>query len=191
MIDLIKSYGYDVWIITASPQDVIQVFAPLVGIAADRVIGIRSKTDSAGKLTYKFEGCGTVPDDNQEMISYIEGKRCWINKIVHGDTTVTAMRKRADGKRHHFAAGDSDTDIEFLRDAQYKLVLNRAKKEVMCHAYYNANDQWRVNPMFIRPRTSVSGYNCAVDACKNEAGTPGPCRDDGGNIIPNQLDSVF
>ncbi len=191
LIEVIKSQGYDVWIITASPQDVIQTFAPMVGINADHVIGIRSKTDTAGKLTYKFEGCGTVPDDNQQMISYIQGKRCWVNKVIFGDTTAAAMQKRPDGKRWYFAAGDSDTDIEFMRDAQYKLVINRAKKELMCHAYYNSNDQWRVNPMFIAPRPmATSPFACSVDACKNEQGVAGPCRDDAGNIIPNQVDAV-
>ena len=101
------------------------------------------------------------------------------------------MQKRPDGERQYFGAGDSDTDIEFLRDARYKLVLNRNKKEVMCHAYYNSNDSWRVNPMFIEPRAAqTSPYACAVDACKNDGGTGGPCRDDAGNIIPNQADSV-
>jgi phosphoserine phosphatase len=191
LIEVTKSYGYDVWIITASPQDVIQTFSPMVGIAADHVIGIRSKTDGNNKLTYKFEGCGTVADNTAEMIPYIQGKRCWVNKVVYGDTGITAMQKRADGKRQHLAAGDSDTDIEFLRDARYKLVLNRNKKELMCHAYYNSNDSWRVNPMFIEPRPmQASAYNCSVDACKNESGTGGPCRDDAGNIIPNQTDSV-
>jgi len=192
LIEVTKSYGFDVWIITASPQDVIGAFAPMVGIAADHVIGIRSKTDTSNKLTYKFEGCGTVADDTADMIPYIQGKRCWLNKVVFGDTTATAMQKRADGKRQYFAAGDSDTDIEFLRDAQYKLVINRNKKELMCHAYYNANDSWRINPMFIGGKPAYSaGYACSVDACKNEAGTGGPCRDDAGNVIPNQVDSVF
>jgi phosphoserine phosphatase len=191
LIDVTKSHGYDVWIITASPQDVIQVFAPTVGIAADHVIGIRSKTDSNNKLTYRFEGCGTVADNNGDMIPYIQGKRCWVNKVVFGDTTAAAMQKRPDGKRQYLAAGDSDTDIEFLRDAQYKLVINRNKKEVMCHAFYNSNDSWRVNPMFIEPKAVFSaGYNCSVDACKNETGVAGPCRDDAGNVIPNQVDSV-
>lgn len=191
LIDVMQSYGYDVWVITASPQDVIGAFAPSVGIAADHVIGIRSKIDGTNKLTYKFEGCGTVADNTADMIPYIQGKRCWLNKIVYGDTTATAMQKRADGKRQYFAAGDSDTDIEFMRDSQYKLVINRNKKELMCHAYYNANDSWRVNPMFIEPKGVLSaGYACSVDACKNEAGTGVPCRDDAGNVIPNQVDSV-
>ena len=188
LIEVIKSQGYDVWVITASPQDVIQTFAPMVGINADHVIGIRSKTDSAGKLTYKFEGCGTVPDDNQQMISYIQGKRCWVNKVVFGDTTAAAMQKRPDGKRWYFAAGDSDTDIEFLRDAQYRLVINRNKTEIMCHAYYNSNDGWRINPMFIKPRAmKSSAYTCST-SCYNGSGTP--CLDDANNVIPNQTDTV-
>jgi phosphoserine phosphatase len=191
LIDVIKSQGYDVWIITASPQDVIAAFAPTVGIAVDHVVGIRSKTDGNNKLTYKFEGCGTVADNTADMIPYIQGKRCWVNKAVFGDTTATAMQKRADGKRQYFAAGDSDTDIEFLRDAQYKLVINRNKKELMCHAFYNANDSWRVNPMFIEPKAVFSsGYSCSVDACKDAAGVSGACHDDAGNVIPNQIDSV-
>ena len=47
LIAVTQSHGYDVWVITASPQDVIQVFAPMVGIPADHVIGIRSKTLSS------------------------------------------------------------------------------------------------------------------------------------------------
>jgi hypothetical protein len=110
--------------------------------------------------------------------------------MVYGDTTAAAMQKRPDGMRHVFAAGDSDTDIEFLRDAQYRLVLNRGKKELMCHAYYNSFDRWRVNPMFIQPRAAGSTYPCSTTACKNEAGVAGPCRDDAGNIIPDMPDSV-
>ena len=170
-------------------QDVIEAFAPQAGIAVDHVIGIRSKTDSAGKLTYKFEGCGTVADDNQSLISYIQGKRCWVNKLVFGDTTAAAMQKRADGERQVFAAGDSDTDIEFLRDATYRLVINRNKTELMCHAYYNSNDGWRVNPMFIQPKSMKSSQYACSTACINGLGTP--CLDDGNNVIPNQSDIIY
>jgi len=50
-----QSRGYDVWVITASPQDLVGCARPMVGVPADHVIGIRSLTDSAGKLTYSFE----------------------------------------------------------------------------------------------------------------------------------------
>jgi phosphoserine phosphatase len=190
LIAVLESHGYDVWIITASPQDVIAAFAPMVGISVDHVIGIRSRTDSNNKLTYKFEGCGTVADDNQSLIPYVQGKRCWVNKIVFGDTTETAMQKRADGQRQVFGAGDSDTDIEFLRDSTYRLVINRQKTEIMCHGYYNAQGGWRINPMFIQPKGMKSSpYTCST-SCKDEAGGNVPCRDDAGNVIPNQTDSI-
>ncbi len=116
---------------------------------------------------------------------------CWINKVIYGDTTANAMRRRADGKRPYFAAGDSDTDIEFMRDATYKLVVNRNKKELMCSAYYNEGDSWRVNPMFIQPKSAqATPFACATSACKDENGVSTPCRDLGGNIIPPQADAV-
>jgi phosphoserine phosphatase len=188
VIDVAKSYGYDVWIITASPQPVIQAFSPMVGIAADHVIGIRSMLDSNGNRTYKFQGCGDTLDDNQTMISYVAGKRCWVNKVVYGDNTATAMRRRPDGDRQVFAAGDSDTDIEFLRDATYRLVIDRNKTELMCNAFY-ASDTWRVNPMFILPKVKkTSAYPCSTTGFKTETGGTAPIRDDANNIIPNQIE---
>lgn len=196
LISVTKSHGYDVWIITASPQDVIAAFAPMVGIAPDHVIGIRSKTDANGKLTYKFEGCGTAVEaadgigGQQSLIPYVRGKRCWVNKVVYGDLSAGAMQKRPDGQRQVFGAGDSDTDIEFLRDATYRLVINRQKTELMCHGYYNSHDTWRINPMFIQPKGMKSSPYACDTSCKDESGASTPCRDDAGNIIPKQDDLV-
>jgi hypothetical protein len=131
-----------------------------------------------------------VADGQGEMISYIEGKRCFVNKFIFGDASETAIERRPDGQRQTFAAGDSDTDIEFLRDATYKFVLNRNKKELMCNAYYDEASSWRINPMFIGGKPMLAaGYNCPA-ACADEAGTMGACRDLGGNPIPTQTDSV-
>src|SRR5213075_415408 len=189
LIAVLQSYGYDVWVITASPQDVIATFAPMAGVPADHVVGIRSKTDAANKLTYKFEGCGPVPDDTQSIIPYMQGKRCWINKGIFGDTTPAAMQKRADGQRQVFAGGDSDSDTEFLRDATYRLVINRNKTELMCHAYYNSLGTWRVNPMFIQPKVmKTSQYTCST-TCMKSLGTP--CMDDANNVIAPQSDGVY
>ena len=69
-----------------------------------------------------------------------------------------------------FAAGDSDTDVEFLRDATAcKLAINRNKAELMCRAYDNEDGRWLVNPMFIEPEPKFAdGYPCstkgAIDA---------------------------
>ncbi|MBA3458294.1 MAG: haloacid dehalogenase-like hydrolase [Deltaproteobacteria bacterium] len=193
VITATQSRGYDVWVITASPQDLVGALAPMVGVPADHVIGIRSLVDGAGKLTYSFEGCGPVAP-GQDMISYIEGKRCWINKVIFGDTSAAAIDRRApaDRARMVFAAGDSDTDIDFMRDSQYKLALNRAKTELMCFAYRNEGDTWRVNPMFIQPRAMrATPFPCSTTACKDASGAGVACRDDANVVIPDQADLVY
>jgi hypothetical protein len=102
-----------------------------------------------------------------------------------------AIDRRPADQRGVFAAGDSDTDADFVRDATYKLVLNRNKPELMCYAYFNEQDTWRVNPMFIEPKAMrAGGYPCSTSACKSSNGTPGPCRNEAGNI-PDQVDRAY
>jgi hypothetical protein len=190
LIHVLQSSGFDVWIITASPQDVIGAMSPsLVDVPFDHVVGIRSMTDSAGKLTYAFEGCGSVPDNQMQLIPTIQGKRCFINKVIYGETT-NAFTRRPDGQRPYFASADTDSDVEFLRDAKYKLVINRNKSDLMCHAYNNENDSWRVNPMFIEPKPEHAAYPCSTAAFTTETGASEPTRDEGGNIIADQADAV-
>ena len=192
LIHAAQTRGFDVWIITASPQDVIQTAAAMVGVPADHVIGIRSMTDGSGKLKYTFEGCGDVPDDQATIIPYIEGKRCYVNKIAFGDTTAAAWNRRPDGQRQFFAAGDSDSDVEFVRDASYKLTINRNKADLMCHAYNNELGSWLVQPMFIEPKVQkTSDYPCSTTAFTNELGLSEPTRDEGGNVIADQADTVY
>jgi hypothetical protein len=194
LIEATRTRGYDVWIITASPQDVVGALAPMVGVNADHVVGIRSKTDANDKLTYRFEGCGTVADNEQTMIPYIEGKRCWVNKIIYGDTTATAMDRRPAEMRARqiFSAGDSDTDLEFMRDSKFKIGLNRAKSELMCFAYHNEDGSWLVNPMFIAPRARrTTPFPCSTTACKSPEGVSVPCLDEKNAIIPDQYDRAY
>ncbi len=191
LIHAAQTRGYDIWIITASPQDVIGTAAQMVGVPFDHVIGIRSMTDANGKLLYTFEGCGPYPDGQTELIPFIQGKRCFVNKVAFGDTTVDAIERRPDGERQVFAAGDSDSDVEFLRDADFKLAINRNKSDVMCHAYNNERDSWRINPMFIEPKLAkTSPYPCATTGATDEAGLKVASRDEAGNIIADQADSA-
>ncbi len=191
LIKAARSRGYDVWVVSASPDDVVRAVAPRAGIDPGRVVGIRSLTDDDGELTYAFEGCGPVPDGEQSLISYIEGKRCWINKVIFGDDTAAAIERRLD-PRQVLAAGDSVTDIDFMRDSVYKLAINRNKAELMCHAYRNEGDSWRVNPMFIEPRPrQATPYPCSTTACTARDGSGVPCLDETGAVIPDQADKVF
>ncbi len=189
LIAAAKSRGFDVWIITASPQDVIGAMAPMAGVATDHVVGIHSLTDANGKLTYRFAGCGEVPDGEASVIPTIQGKRCWINKGVFGDTSATAFQRRPDGKRQYLSVADTDSDVEFLRDATYKLVINRNKADVLCHAYNNEQNSWIVNPMFIGPKAAHAPFACST-AFMTETGASGPSRDEGGNLIADQADKV-
>ncbi len=192
LVHALQTAGFDVWIVTASPQLVVQEFAERVGVANDHVIGIRLVLDGGGKTTSWFEGCGPVADGQRSMITYIEGKRCWVNKVIFGDATATAIDRRPNGQRHVFAAGDSDTDADFVRDAAYKLVLNRNKNELMCLAYDGLGADWLINPMFIQPKPMKgTPYACSTNACKDAAGVGVPCLDDDGNTIADQVDSVY
>ncbi|MFD8954153.1 haloacid dehalogenase-like hydrolase [Streptomyces xanthophaeus] len=194
--DLVKSLqkaGFDVWISSASPQPVVEVWAAGAGIGADRVIGIRNTTTKGGKFTSHLQGCGSVADGADTMITYIDGKRCWINKEVYGVRGAAAEKVRPAARRQVFAAGDSDTDISFLRDATaLRLVINRNKNELMCRAYDDSDGKWIVNPMFIEPKKQKSSpYPCATTGYADHDGTPGPVRRDDTSIIPDQQDRVF
>jgi hypothetical protein len=90
LIETMQANGFDVWIVSASPQPWVEAIATRVNVNADHVIGIRL-VEQAGKLTYNIQGCGGIPDGTNDgagavtgnsMITYIEGKRCWINKVL-------------------------------------------------------------------------------------------------------------
>ncbi|AKT42551.1 haloacid dehalogenase-like hydrolase [Chondromyces crocatus] len=203
LIHVLQQRDIAVWVVSASPQPVVEVFAERVGIPAERVIGVRLVPDAEGRLTANLQGCGPIPDGSNDgqgsftgnsLITYIEGKRCWINKVIYGDTGPTALGKNADPKkRPAFGAGDADTDITFLQDATAsKLVVNRNKPEIMCNAYRNLGGRWLVNPMFLAPKPrDEAGYPCSTTACKDLKGAPVACLDEAGQPIPDQTDDVF
>ncbi len=190
LIDALQKNGFDVWIISASSQVIAEPFAAKVGVPAKHVVGIRAIVDGNGKLGYHLRGCGPVKDGEDALVTYIDGKRCWINKAIFGDESAKAMDLAT--RRQVFAAGDSDTDVTFLRDATaLRLVINRNRPELMCHAYADRDGNWLVNPMFIEPLPRrADAYPCATTACADAAGTPAPCHDDAGAVLPDQLDRV-
>ncbi|MEU9720778.1 haloacid dehalogenase-like hydrolase [Streptomyces sp. NPDC047976] len=193
LVDKLRRAGFDVWISSASPQPVVEVWARGVGIDAAHVIGIRNTTTRDGRLTAHLQGCGSVPDGADTMITYIDGKRCWINQEVFGVRGRAAEEVQPAARRQVFAAGDSDTDITFLRDATaLRLVLNRNKNELMCRAYDNGDGKWIVNPMFIDPKKQkTSPYPCSTTGYLDHDGTQGPVRRGDGSVVPDQTDTVY
>ncbi|MFI0987420.1 haloacid dehalogenase-like hydrolase [Streptomyces exfoliatus] len=191
LIRTLQDAGFDVWIVSASPEPVVDVWAKGVGVHPSRAIGIRN-TIEHGRLTAHLKGCGTVRDGEDRMITYIDGKRCWINQEILGVHGPAAERVQPASRRHVLAAGDSDTDVSFLRDATgLRLVLNRNKNELMCRAYENGDGRWIVNPMFIEPKKpKTTPYPCATTGYTAADGTAEPVRRSDGSVIPDQTDSV-
>ena len=190
LIAVLQASGFDVWVITASPQQVIDaVSEELVGIPRSRVIGIRQVVEH-GRLTAHTQGCGPVADGDDTMITYDEGKRCWINKVIFREPAERQLAVNPDpARRAVFAAGDSDTDIAFVKDATVlKLAINRGKIQLMCNALANHEDRWLFQPMFLLPRTRrTTPYPCSTardargDLIVDEVGQP----------IPDQLEPLY
>lgn len=189
LVGALHANGFDVWVLTASPQFVVDAISTEVGVAPDHVIGIRT-TVVAGKTTAALQGCGTVADGANTIITFDEGKRCWINKVIFGEPAASQLATNADvAKRPVFAAGDSDTDIAMLKDAtDLKLVLNRNKIQTVCNAYANHQGKWVVQPMFIQPRTcKASPFACTTALDHNGA----PIKDEAGvGFSQDYADSV-
>lgn len=179
LIAVLKANGFNVWVVTASGQYIVEEFAKEVGIDAQHVAGVKSLLDSEGKITSFFEECGTHARGNQTLITYRQGKRCWINKSIFGVANAKQMMNNRSPVI--FVAGDSNTDLFMLKDAKYRLVLNRNKTELMCNAYAGAannhsskDGKWLINPMFIKPKSQFKeGYDCKKYK------------------LPNQTDTVF
>ncbi|MEU2026730.1 haloacid dehalogenase-like hydrolase [Streptomyces sp. NPDC016469] len=192
LIHTLRRAGFDVWIVSASPQPVVEVWAQGADIAPGNVIGIRSTTER-GRYTSHLCGCGTARTGDDTQITYIDGKRCWINKEIFDVRGAAASRVQPHTQRPVFAAGDSDTDVSMLRDATgLRLALNRNKTELMCRSYDDADGKWLVNPMFIGPKDRKQGaYPCATEGYIASNGTAGPVHRNDGSVIPDQHDTVY
>jgi phosphoglycolate phosphatase-like HAD superfamily hydrolase len=162
--ETLQENGFDVWVLTASPQYFIEAISGEIGVAPSRVIGIRSVLVN-GKISYGLQGCGGVNDGQDTLITFDRGKRCWINKVIYGEPAGTQLNVNSDiAKRPVFVAGDSDTDIAMLKDATVlKLVINRNKVQAMCNALANYQGKWHFEPMFIEPKTKkTTPYPCTT-----------------------------
>ncbi|MFC7310621.1 haloacid dehalogenase-like hydrolase [Streptomyces monticola] len=192
LVSTLKQADFDVWITSASPQPVLDAWVRGAGIDPERAIGIRN-VHEGDVITPRLRGCGTVDDGDDAMVTYMDGKRCWINQEILGVEGAAAEKVQPARHRQVFAAGDSDTDIAFLRDATaLRLVLNRNKNEVMCRAYDDSDGRWLINPMFIEPnKQQTKSYPCATTGYTEPDGSEAPVRREDGSVIADQEDTVF
>jgi hypothetical protein len=101
LVSVLQKNGFDVWVVSASPQIVVERFAARIHITADHVVGIRSLPGDNGALSYDLQGCGDVPDGKNDLksdpvgdslIPYIDGKRFWINKAIYPSMAIDGRR---------------------------------------------------------------------------------------------------
>lgn len=150
LVHALQRAGFDVWVVSASPQHVVEVVAAEVGVAANHTIGVRTRVEADGRLGVHLEPCGDGPPES--VITYDEGKRCFINRVVFHQPPAAQLPRADAAHRQAFAAGDSDTDVAFVQDAtDLKLVIDRHRVALMCNALSNAGGRWLVQPMFFDP----------------------------------------
>lgn len=141
--------GVEVWIVSASGQYAVETFARYAGVPPERVVGIRPILDAQGRVTPGLSGCGPYADGNQAIITYKQGKRCWINLAIFAEKEPAAMLSKPSPLA--FAAGDADTDLVMVGDAALRVVVNRNKPKITCAALANVDGNWLLQPMFLAP----------------------------------------
>lgn len=120
LIAAMQRHGWEVWVISASAEPLVQAVAQAYGIGADRVVGMRLAVGDDGRFLPRLAGPNTYRRGKLEAI----------------DTFV--------GRRPTFAAGDADTDIEMLEAARHRLVFDRGHPELRARA--EAGGWWLQEP---------------------------------------------
>ncbi|MFI8996424.1 haloacid dehalogenase-like hydrolase [Streptomyces sp. NPDC053542] len=192
LIRTLRKAGFQVYVVSASAEPIVRAWVDELDFDREHTIGIRNIVKH-GRLTTGVQGCGDVKDGRGEVLTYIDGKRCWINQEIFKVKGADAWKKQDRAHRIAFGAGDAETDVTFVNDATAgHLAVNRNKAELMCRAYDNADRRWVINPMFIEPLPRKSGtYPCASTAYTAEDGTGEPVRRPDGTVVPDQEDRVY
>lgn len=120
LIALLQKRGFDVWIISAGPEWVVEGAARRFGVKPDRVIGMRAKLED-GKLTSEIEPPPT----------FRKGKVEAIQKFI--------------GRKPLLAVGDSWTDAEMLEYADHALLIDRGYADLKKKAVESG---WWIQPAF-------------------------------------------
>jgi phosphoserine phosphatase len=161
LVGELQRAGFEVYIVSASAQPLAEVVAGEVGIDPSHVVGVRNIRRPDGHFDAALEPCGGLSGD--EVMTYDEGKRCFINKVIFKRAVADQLPRATDpNQRPSFAAGDSDTDLAMVVDAvDLKLTIDRHRPKLMCHAHNNAGGRWLIQPMFIQPFAAADKpYSC-------------------------------
>jgi phosphoserine phosphatase len=120
LIAVLADRGFDVWIVSATAQPIVEAAASHVGVPPERCIGVRFGSD--GGVLAALEG----------PVTCRQGKVEAIRAII--------------GRRPVFAAGDGSTDVEMLDDCRgMRLLLDRGRADLV---EYGQSRGWTIQPAF-------------------------------------------
>ncbi len=148
LADRLRASGFDVWIVSASFEPIVRVFAAQAGYPADHVIGARLAVGADGIYLPRHPFEETLGP----LITFDEGKRFWIRHAIFGMAPEQAIAATlASDPRPVFAGGDSDTDYAMLESASaMRLLFDRGGRRVTCLARREP-DTFIVLPQFVDP----------------------------------------
>ena len=148
LADRLRAAGFDVWIVSASFEPIVQRFAEHAGYAADHVIGARLVMGADGT----YQGRHPYEETLGPLITFDEGKRFWIRAAIFHMAPEQALAPTAAGEpRPVLAGGDSDTDYAMLNEATgLRVLFDRGSPRVTCLAR-REHETFVVLPQFIDP----------------------------------------
>ena len=120
LISVLQEYGFDVWIISATSQPIVEAAGDFLGVPRRKCIGVRFVVKDGVLVSLA------------ETVTYREGKVEAIKKFI--------------GKMPVFVAGDSYTDWEMLDYCDgVSLLLDRGKQDLV---EYGKEHGWLIQPLF-------------------------------------------
>jgi len=125
---------------------VVRVFALRYGFVPEKVIGVRNAMlDGA----WGPDGLPLAGRGANEIMTYRKGKRAWINHLVFGLEDEPSLTEKP--SPISFGAGDSDTDLHFLLDADFCVLIDRQAPEASAAARRHP-EKFAVQPPFFDPK---------------------------------------
>jgi len=148
LADRLREAGFDTWIVSASFEPIVQVFAAHAGYDAAHVIGARLEVGADGI----YMGHHPFESTIGPLITFDEGKRFWIRHAIFGMTPEQALAAPSDtDPRPALAGGDSDTDYAMLDYARgLRVLFDRGGQRVTCLAR-RESESFVVLPQFVDP----------------------------------------
>jgi HAD superfamily phosphoserine phosphatase-like hydrolase len=119
LIWALHRHGWEVWIVTASPEVLVQALAERVGVAPGRVLGMRPPLEAGGRYSQTVDG----------PITYLDGKLTALRAAAAADPT--------------FVVGDSTGDLAMMEASRHVLLLDHGDAELTARAHQNG---WWIQP---------------------------------------------